>query len=218
MERIVVAPTLPLSDMPASIQLKEIRTLLESELGTAFNATLDNILQNLLVHLETEIESNAHLEPIEASLHLSNVLLLDQMIVEAVLIDSIHSKMLDLSQEDENQHDLFALVQKLQIEKLFSSEELDFLKSGKTSRQFIRYPASYSKPRTAKGPLSRLDKMLDLLTWGRTLANQQSAREELRGFTSGNRETAKKLQEVKAFAANDVRLLSSIVKKVLSKP
>ncbi|MBX3718170.1 MAG: hypothetical protein KF898_00815 [Parachlamydiales bacterium] len=95
----------------------------------------------------------------------------------------------------------------------FSKEELDFLKSGKTSRQFIRYPASYSKHRTTKGPLSRLDKMLDLLTWGRTLANQQSAREELRGFTSANRKNAKKQQEVKAFAANDVKLTCSIVKK-----
>lgn len=218
MEQVVAAPSQPLSDNTASVQLKEIRTLLESELGTAFNATLDNILQNLLVHLETEIESNAHLEPIEASLHLSNVLLLDQMIIEAVLIDSIHSKMLDLSQEEENQHDLLALVQKLQIEKCFSKEEIDFLKSGKTSRQFIRYPSSYSNIRSAKRPLSRLDKMLDLLTWGRTLANQQSTKEDLRGFTSGNREVAKRLQEVKAFAANDVRLLSSIVKKVLSKP
>lgn len=208
----------PLSFEKTPVQLNEMRSLLLDKLPSDFNGTLDNILQNLLVHLETELQAQEHLEPIEASLHLGNILLLDQMIAEGVLLHAVHSKTLPLNLTEESDHDLYALVQKLQVEKLFSKEELDFLKSAKTSRQFIRYPASYSNSRSAKGPLSRLDKMLDLLTWGRTLANQQSPREELRGFTSENRESAKKLQEVKTFAANDVRLLSSIVKKVLSKP
>ncbi|MBS0652266.1 MAG: hypothetical protein JSR39_01925 [Verrucomicrobia bacterium] len=215
MEQVAVAPSQPLSEEGPYAQLKEIRSLFLAQLSTEPRPILDNILENLLVHLQTQMKSHSHLEPIEASLHLGNVLLLNQLIVEAVLIDSVRSKMIDLSYEEENQHDLFAFVQKLQIEKGFSKEELDFLKSGKTSRQFIRYPASYSKPRSSKAPLSRLDKMLDLLTWGRKLANKQTAKEDLHGFTSANPADAKKLREVQVFAANDIELMCSVVKKVL---
>ncbi|MBS0652265.1 MAG: hypothetical protein JSR39_01920 [Verrucomicrobia bacterium] len=216
MDQVPIAPPKPLPDDGPLAYLNQVRAMLMSKLSSDPNGILENALSNLLVHLETEALSHAHLEPIEASLHFGNVLLLNQLIAEAVLIHAVHSKVLPLNLVEENEHDLFALVQKLQIEKRFSKEELDFLKSGKTSRQFIRYPASYSKPRSSKAPLSRLDKMLDLLTWGRTLANKQASSEDLRGFTSGSHGDAKKLQEVKAFAANDIKLLCSIVKKILS--
>ncbi|MBS0607353.1 MAG: hypothetical protein JSR57_10430, partial [Verrucomicrobia bacterium] len=145
MDQAPITYTGPLPAEGLAAHVDQMRSFLISKLSSDFNGTLDNILQNLLVHLETELQSQEHLEPIEASLHLGNILLLDQMIAEGVLLHAVHSKTLPLNLTEESDHDLFALVQKLKIEGRFSKEELDFLKSGKTSRQFIRYPASYSK-------------------------------------------------------------------------
>ncbi len=202
---------------------------------------LSNLRNNLMTRLAVEVETHAHLEPIEAALHLSNVLLLNQSIAEEVLIHALNVRGLPLSFEEETQHDLMSHIEKLGIQSRFSAEELEFLKYGKASRQLVRYPASRpDKPTSApatqsqgrgrgrgrgkvpvrqaassSGPSAlRLDHMHAMLSWGRTLSDAQIASTDLRGFRSANPEQAKKLDEIREFALNDVRLLTSIVGKV----
>ncbi len=53
-----------------------------------------------------------------------------------------------------------------------------------------------------------------MLAWGRTLSSKQSASDDLKGFTSSSRPEAKKLEEIKSFAAKDIGLLNAIIAKV----
>lgn len=192
---------------------------------------LTNLRSNPVTHLEVELSSHALLEPIEASLHLSNVLLLSQTIVEEILIDARNILGVPVSFEEETQHDLMAHIEKMGIRKIFTKQEIDFLSSGKGSRQLIRYPESRAKKsavpqRSARGRgkarermqshlVSRLDLMGEMLSWGRSLSSKQSAADDLQGFHSVDPVQEKKLNDIKKFVLQDVELMTSIVEKVL---
>ena len=202
---------------------------------------LGNICDNLLVVLEEKIDAHEQLEPIDAATHLASVLYTCQNIAESILTHALQVRGIPLSFEEAAQHDLMAYVEKLGIRGVFSKEELDFLARGKASRQLVRYPHSRAKERepivqqksrggrgrskghaqgssrSAKSSTpSRLDAIQEMLHWGRALSAKQSASDDLQGFLPADAGQAKKLEEIKRFALEDVSLLSSIVKKVLA--
>ncbi len=197
---------------------------------------LGNIRNNLMISLEEKMRALAHLEPIDAASHFGSVLYTCQNIAESILINALQMRGVPLSFEEEAQHDLMAHVEKLGIRGIFPKEELDFLARGKTSRQLIRYPESRAKrtapaapqksvrgrgkrkstaPRPSTSVPTRLDIMQEMLQWGHKLSAKQSAADDLHGFCSADPVQAKRLEEIKRFALEDIALLSSVVKKVL---
>ena len=221
-DQIRVQTLLPLSseDDPVA-NLAVLRSMLDdaaakTPFASHFFGHLDNVLDNLLVRLETELLSNRTLEPIEASLHLTNVLLLNQLIAESVFLHKINAQGIPVSYEESCQHDLFALAEKLGAADRFTEEELSFLKTGRASRQLVRYPASYLKQGSPKkSEASRFDKIASLMRSSRMLANSQAPEQDLQGFIPANRSQARELEEVRNFVDNDLRLMCSIVTKLL---
>jgi hypothetical protein len=200
-----------------TMEIGNIRGLLEkSSISERFPGSFSesgSALHNQLLHLEQEVLSCCSLEPIETSLHLSNVLLLNQHIVETILKNQILGAGISISFEQERQHDLIGLLQKLQIaEDKFTQQELEFLRTGKSTRQLVRYPAFYALK--GNGKTARLTEIKDLLAKSRRLSSQQSAMQDLHGFTlAGN--DAKYMQSIKALVAKDVKIMGAIIKKVL---
>ncbi len=201
--------------------------------SSEISSRIDNIRNNLLAHLEVEMQSNTDLEPIEAPLHLANVLMLNQIIAEEILLDAMSIQQIPPSFEEATEHNLTAHIEKLGIRSIFTSEELDFLNHGKASRQLIRYPESRATKATVQAVVkrgrgqrrgkgspsiphkSRLDVMQDMLNWAQALSAKQSAAVDLRGFRSADNTEAKKLSELKKFALKDISLLTSIIGKIL---
>ncbi len=174
---------------------------------------LNNVLNNLLVHLETEMASHSNLQPIYAHLHCSQVLLLNQMIGEAVLLKLIDHCFLFYYGDD---HDLFAMATLLGMtEKHFTSQELEFLKKGRAVRQIVRYPENFDIPTNKNGIFSLKTTVLDAMD----LAKGQKINETYRsdeGFKiSSNANTNKKLKNIKSYVATDVAILSSILLKII---
>ena len=131
-DQIRVQTLLPLSSEDDAVaNLAVLRSTLDDAaakdpFASHFFGHLDNVLDNLLVRLKTELLSNRTLEPIETSLHLTNVLLLNQLISESVLLHKINAKGISVSYEESCQHDLFALAEKLGAADRFTEEELAF--------------------------------------------------------------------------------------------
>ena len=78
---------------------------------------LRNVLNHLLYHLETEMQSQAHLTPLTAHLHLRNVLLLNQMIGQEVLSAACAMKEIPCTFNEAIDHDLYPLVENLKRKK-----------------------------------------------------------------------------------------------------
>lgn len=172
-------------------------------------------LHNQLVHLEQEVLSHCSLQPIETSLHLGNVLLLNQHIVESVLKHLISRAGIFMSLEEDRQHDLIALVQKLKIpEEKFTPQEIEFLRTGKATRQQVRYPAFYASKNGSKP--GRLKEMGRLLTVSRNFSSRQSAMQSLEGFTLAGASSVQNMQQIKRFVADDINMMGSIIGKVFA--
>lgn len=232
-EELAAIPIIPLEETasPFMSLRKQMLALQEKDPDSEFASRLSNVQNNLMTHLETELSAASLLEPIEASLHLSNVLLLNQMIVEEMLITTRHHLGVPLSYEELTQHDLKEHVDVLKMRSRFTPEECLFIDNGKASRQWVRYPESITQSGQpsisargrSKGPgrkqapsSTRTGRMKDLLGWSRTLSSKQSAVDDVRGYSSVDPAQKKKLAEVRDFALRDVALMSSIVQKVLT--
>ncbi len=229
-------PIIPTEETASPLKsLREHMTPLQArDPDSELASHLANVQSNLMTHLEAELSAASLLEPIEASLHLGNVLLLNQMIAEEMLIIARHLIGVPLTYEELMQHDLKGHVDALKMRSRFTPEECLFLDNGKASRQWIRYPesrAQSAKPSPSSrgrgrgsarkqagpsAPLSRMDRMKDLLGWSHALSSKQSAVDDVRGFSSVDPVQKKKLDEIREFALRDVALMSSIVQKVLT--
>lgn len=173
---------------------------------------LNNALNNLLLHLETEMASHATLHPIFAHAHCSHVLLLNQMIAEEVLLTLInHSMVSSYFGED---HNLFAMAELLGMtQKDFTPDELDFLKRGKAVRQLVRYPESCDM-------LNAKNSIKDTVQQSAELASSQKYTEFHggEGFQlPSNSKLAQKLESIKKVIAKDVEILGSVLAKIIKK-
>jgi hypothetical protein len=130
---------------------------------------LDNVINHLFFHLETEVAASKGLNLIMIHLHCQNVLLLPQLIVKEVLLNLI-----SISQNFSNPHelDVWSLVQMLEIDiKYFNSVERQFLQDGKSIRQIARYPYSYSSKQAKDASLISL--IQKLLKYTQSLQNKE---------------------------------------------
>lgn len=188
---------------------ENIDNLKKSSQSLEVESGLQNVLNHLLVHLETEMLSHPYLNPIIAHSHCSNVFLYNQMIAQEVLTNLLILKQIpyDLDQED---HDLLPLVEALGMnEKDFTHDEIDFLKRGKATRQMVRYTASYQDKDSHRRTLKAIHDSLELF-------KKQSFTHHYeleKGFEIGSDNTRSKLEKVKAVVKEDLALLSSIVAK-----
>jgi hypothetical protein len=126
--------------------LESFRKLLESLRGNlqarGIAHSMDNVINHLFFHLETELATSKDLNLIMIHLHCKNVLLLAQTIVKEVLINLINLFQKSFITQES---DSWALVQMLEIDiKCFTHMEYQFLQYGKLIRQLARYPYSYT--------------------------------------------------------------------------
>ena len=91
-DALATLPIIPIEETasPFMSLREQMATLQMRDPNSEFAARLTNVQSNLMTHLEAELSAASLLEPIEASLHLGNVLLLNQMIVEEMLITARH--------------------------------------------------------------------------------------------------------------------------------
>lgn len=105
----------------------------------------ENLQNNYLRRLKTELQYHDHLPYKELRLHYCNVLMLNQFIAEEFCTLLVQFKKIHVDM-NEIDHNLVKLVQLLGFElKHFSKEGQNFLKSGKDVRALTRYRFSFGK-------------------------------------------------------------------------
>lgn len=191
----------------------EMTSLHKAAPSIGIKASYNNILSNLLVRLESELQTHGKLQPSEATLHYNNVLLLNQMILELFLKNQIDSRDV-LIKEEIAPHDLLSMVKALGVdEKMFSSEEQDFLKRGRHILSLCRYPSSYSSQHQGD-PLKVMHPINDVLNKAKMHTNH-SLRDRVEAGFSYAGKIGTVISQVQNAVEEDVRLLLSIQKKIL---
>jgi hypothetical protein len=176
---------------------------------------LNNVLNNLLLHLETEVSSHSILYPINAHTHCAHVLLLDQMIAEEVLLSQIDECALSYFGDD---HDLFAMAEtRGMTDKDFTQAELDFLKRGKAVRQLVRYPENFDSKNNQNGILTLKATLSTSLELAQGQKFTDVAGSEKGFLLTSNKATSQKLQKIQTYIAKDIEILSSILAKIANK-
>jgi hypothetical protein len=111
---------------------------------------LNNVLNNLLLRLETENLSK--IDPKEAVYSFNTILLHSQMIAEEVLEELLFIKGGNCSFNQASTHNLLETVKSLGITSRFTPDELSFLSFGSEIRQLVRYPANFLATRGTNPP------------------------------------------------------------------
>ncbi len=201
--------------IPQNPHLASIRIAIHSLYDQIGTSGLNNVLNNLLLHLETEMSSHSTLHPIYAHAHSAHVLLLGQMIAEEVLLDRIDHCMLSYTGAD---HDLFAMAETLRMtDKDFTQPELDFLKKAKAVRQLVRYPENFD----SLSNKNNIPILKATLSASLEIAQGQKCT-EVCGSQEGyqlisNKNTSQKLQKVLNYIAKEIEVLSSVLAKIINK-
>lgn len=198
--------------------ISEIRSQLislrDSAPSEGIKASYGNILSNLLVRLENEVQLLGKLHPAEASLHYSNVLLLDQMIAEHFLQNVIDARGV-VADVEIAPHDLLAMVKTLGInEELFSLDELNFLSRGRETMSLCRYTSSY-KSQYRSGAPKKMKEVEEILDDANKLKGHVFSDLPLVGYAYAGR-IGKTISDVEASVQNDLNLLFSIQRKILA--
>ncbi len=178
--------------------------------------SLENIQNNLVLQLQEEMHYHELLQPVDAYLHASTVLLLDQMIAERYFYNLLDAKDIAYDRE-EIDHDLVRLVGQLGMnQRNFSPEEWAFLSRGKGTRLLTRYPATCDATWKKRRPPS-LRSLATLVGDAMSIAQKERFQAPYsleEGFEIGDKELLKKINQLKALVDTDIALLASIMKKV----
>ncbi len=178
--------------------------------------SLENIQNNLVLQLQEEMHYHPLLQPVDAYLHVSTVLLLNQMIAERYFYNLLDALEITYDRE-EIDHDLVKLVDKLGMtQRNFTNDEWAFLSRSKGTRLLTRYPATCDaawKKRMAP-PLRSLATLV-----GDAMSIAQKERFQApysleEGFEIGDKGLLKKINQFKALVDTDIALLASIMKTV----
>lgn len=191
---------------------KDLRTI-QKESCDLYN--FKNVFGIFLPHLRAEMDLHETIQPSETHVHLGNVLLINQMLLEEILLQFIDP--LEVP-KDENRHNLLKLVETLGMNPdKFTKEELVFLRTGKDIRQIVRYPASY-KMRIVRNKKASIVDASSAFNAAKNVARSENfhRRYDFEGFTIANSKVASQYRRVKEYAFKDVQLVSEIIKKVLS--
>ena len=211
------APFIPIIEPGALAITAQIRSLLADLLTSApsewIKASLHNILSNLLVRLESELQTHDKLQPSELALHYSNVLLLRQLIAEQFLQNLIDAQAID-TEEEICPHDLLAMVKALGLnEGLFSKEELNFLSRGRETLELSRYPASYfSRHPTSLENMKEHEKVFKAMS--KIPQDLSHVEPHERGFAYSGK-IGKVIAAVKDSVYKDLMIFLSVQKKIL---
>lgn len=178
--------------------------------------SLENIQNNLVLQLQEEMHYHELLQPVDAYLHVSTVLLLDQMIAERYFYSLLDAKDIAYDRE-EIDHDLVKLVGQLGMnQKNFSPEEWAFLSRGKGTRLLTRYPATCDAAWKKRRPPS-LRSLATVVGDAISIAQKERFQAPYsleEGFEIGDKGLLKKINQLKALVETDIALLASIMKKV----
>ncbi len=178
---------------------------------------LANIQNNLLLQLQEEMRYHGALQPFDAYLHVSSVLLLNQMIAEKYFYSLLDARNIPY-QFEEIDHDLTKLIEKLGMRIAdFSDQAWAFLSRGKGTRFLTRYPetfnaAAYDERTTAALALSE-NAMSDAISISQKERFQMPYYLE-EGFEIGDSELQGKINSIKSVVSEDIELLAGIMKKV----
>jgi hypothetical protein len=197
---------------------QSIAALTEQAPFSTIVSNLNDLHNNLFLQLGQELEFHSSLQPIDGHLHLSKVCLLDQLIAERFLLNLLDALNIDydLTAID---HDLSQLVRALGMKKKdFSALEWDFLSNGKAVRLLTRYPASHStfqKSKAGKPAQLPMEKSIHAainMSQRKVFAKENPLES---GYALGDPKVDKEMKVIKQIVLTDLKLLSSILGKVM---
>ncbi len=210
--------TPPFQPITAPIRkiLDDIR--LDPTLPLSIHEDLDTIQNNLLLQLEEEMRYHASLQPFHTYLHVSTILLLNQMIAEKYFYSLLNTKGIPY-RFDEIDHDLVKLVSLLGMcEEDFDKEkeEWGFLSRGKETRLLARYPgtcdAAYKKKiAPALTPLVKFISDAIAVAQNADFEKPYALEDD---YKLGNKNLEAKINGVKILIKKDIEILLSIMEKV----
>jgi hypothetical protein len=204
---------------PAILKLGSFQKLLEdlkeNLQASGIAHSLDNVINHLFFHLETEVAVSRSLNLIMIHLHCQNLLLLPQLIVKEVLLNLISiSQNFSITQE----LDVWSLIQILGIDiKCFTLKERQFLQDGKSIRQLARYPYSYSSK--AKHDSSLISSIQKILQDSKSLQNKEKFTNDYKleeGYQIGNSKLKGQINYIHKTLEEYVEISFSVLEKIVS--